>query len=109
MPPLLLTLVFDRMAKGPAPFFVKPIVRGIANNVLTTFVMPQLEQHVGYIEGELAKSEWFAGDEFTAADIQMSFPLEAAAPRAAQPPSAAASALRRSPRRPPRCLDTQAA
>lgn len=82
MPPLLLKLVFDRMAKGPAPFFVKPIVRGIANKVLTTFVMPQLELHVGYIEGELAKSEWFAGDEFTAADVQMSFPLEAAATRA---------------------------
>ena len=30
------------------------------------------------MEGELAKSAWFAGDEFTAADIQMSFPLEAA-------------------------------
>ena len=34
-----------------------------------------------YWEGELAKSEWFAGNEFTGADIQMSFPLEAAAAR----------------------------
>ena len=36
---------------------------------------------MAYWEGELGKSEWFAGNEFTAADIQMSFPLEAAAAR----------------------------
>ena len=34
------------------------------------------------MESELAKFRWFAGDEFTAADIQMSFPLEAAVKRA---------------------------
>ena len=34
------------------------------------------------MEAELARSAWFAGDEFSAADIQMSFPLEAAAARA---------------------------
>ena len=34
-----------------------------------------------YWEGELGKSEWFAGSEFSAADIQMSFPLEAASAR----------------------------
>ena len=82
MPPLLLKLVFERMAKGPAPLLVRPIVRGIAKKVLTTFVDPQVELHMSYIEGELGKNTWFAGDEFTAADIQMSFPLEAAASRA---------------------------
>ena len=82
MPPLLLKLVFERMAKGPAPLLVRPIVRGIAKKVLTTFVDPQVELHMSYIEGELGKNAWFAGDEFTAADIQMSFPLEAAASRA---------------------------
>jgi glutathione S-transferase len=81
MPPLLLKLVFERMAKGPAPLLVRPIVRGIAKKVMTTFVDPQLELHVNYIEGELAKSPWFAGSELSAADIQMSFPLEAAAAR----------------------------
>ncbi len=34
-----------------------------------------------YWEAELGKSAWFAGNEFTAADIQMSFPLEAAQAR----------------------------
>ena len=34
------------------------------------------------MESELAAHSWFAGTEFTAADVQMSFPLEAAASRA---------------------------
>ena len=51
------------------------------SQVLTALVNPQLKQHMAFWEAELSKSEWFAGDEFTAADIQMSFPLEAAAAR----------------------------
>jgi len=82
MPPLLLKLVFDRVASSPAPFFVRPIARAIAHKVLQTFVLPQVRQHLDYLEGELAQRDWFAGDSFSAADIQMSFPLEAAAARA---------------------------
>ena len=82
MPPLLLKLIFERMKTQPVPFFVRPVVKGIADKVLTTFVNPQLKLHVDYMETELGKSAWFAGEEFTAADIQMSFPLEAASSRA---------------------------
>lgn len=81
MPPLLLKLIFMRMAKGPTPFFVRPLVRGIANKVMSTFVDPQLALHASYIDTELAKSEWFAGKEISGADIQMSFPLEALSSR----------------------------
>ncbi len=45
-------------------------------------MIPQIERHLDYLEGELAHSDWFAGNEFTAADVQMSFPLEAAHARA---------------------------
>jgi glutathione S-transferase len=38
--------------------------------------------HLDYLEGELAKSTWFAGEQFTGADVMMSFPLEAATQRA---------------------------
>ena len=82
MPPLLLKLVFQRVAPTPAPFFVKPVVRGLSSKVQESFVDPQLKLHLDYLEGELAKSAWFAGDDFSAADIQMSFPLEAATGRA---------------------------
>jgi glutathione S-transferase len=82
MPPLLLKLIFDRMETAPMPFFVKPVARGIARKVKGDFVLPQLKTHLDYMEAELGKTEWFAGNEFTAADIQMSFPIEAARSRA---------------------------
>jgi glutathione S-transferase len=81
MPPLLLKLVFDRVENSPAPFFVRPIARAIANKVKDSFVLPQIRQHLAFLEGELAQRPWFAGDDFSAADIQISFPLEAAAAR----------------------------
>lgn len=82
MPPLLLKLVFTRIESAPVPFFVKPIVRKIVSTAMTSFIEPQLKRHLDYMEGELAKTTWFAGNEMTAADVQMSFPLEAAASRA---------------------------
>ncbi|WP_027214955.1 glutathione S-transferase [Burkholderia sp. WSM2232] len=81
MPPLLLKLVALRIASAPMPFFAKPIARKIAATLQSSFIDPQLKLHLGYIEKELAKSQWFAGDDFTAADVQMSFPLEAATAR----------------------------
>jgi glutathione S-transferase len=82
MPPLLLKLIFDRIETGPMPFFIRPIARGISQRVKEGFVTPQLETHLGFMESELGKSTWFAGDELTAADVQMSFPVEAAKQRA---------------------------
>jgi glutathione S-transferase len=82
MPPLLLKLVFDRIESGPMPFIARPVARAIARRVKGSFVEPQITRHLDYMESELAKSLWFAGDEFSAADIQMSFPLEVAVTRA---------------------------
>jgi glutathione S-transferase len=81
MPPLLLKLVFDRVESSKMPFFVKPIAKAIAGKVKSSFISPQLKTHLDFMESELAKREWFAGDAFSGADIQMSFPLEAAASR----------------------------
>lgn len=81
MPPLLLKLIFDRVESGPMPFFARPIARGIARKVKEAMILPNLKRHLDYMEGELARSAWFAGDAFSAADIQMSFPLEASAVR----------------------------
>ncbi|GAW40446.1 Glutathione S-transferase GstB [Brevundimonas sp. SH203] len=81
MPPLLLKLVFSVLPQR-APGLMKPLVKGVANKALAGFVEPQLRAHVAYWEAELGRSEWFAGDQFTAADIMMSFPVEAGADRA---------------------------
>jgi glutathione S-transferase len=82
MPPLLLSLIFGRLPKAPMPFFVRPIVKGIAAKAQQTFIGPQLKNHLDWMEGEMVTREWFAGNEFSAADIQMSFPVEAFATRA---------------------------
>ena len=82
MPPLLLTLVCERVKSAPMPFFVRPIARGIAGKVMDGFVRPNLQRQLDFMEAELARRPWFAGEDFTAADVQMSFPLEAAAQRA---------------------------
>jgi len=79
MPPLLMKLILDRMMK--APLLVRPVAKAIANKVKTSFVEPNIRRQLDFMEGELGRSTWFAGDEFTAADIQMSFPLEAASAR----------------------------
>ena len=82
MPPLLLKLIFDMVESSPMPFFVKPIARAISGKVKAMMVTPNLNRQLDFMEGELAKSEWFVGNEFSAADVQMSFPIEAAAQRA---------------------------
>ena len=82
MPPLLLKLIFGRIATRAMPFFAKPIARAISAKVQSDFVDPNLTRQLDFMEAELNQTEWFAGPEFSAADIQMSFPLEAAAQRA---------------------------
>ncbi len=81
MSPLLLKLVFDKIESSPMPFFVKPIAKAISGKAKSSFIMPQLNTHLDYLESELGKSKWFVGDDFTAADVQLSFPIEAAAAR----------------------------
>jgi glutathione S-transferase len=81
MPPLLLKLIFDRIKTGPMPFFVRPIARKISQTAKNAVVLPNLKRLLDYMEGELGQHEWFAGPAFSAADIQMSFPLEAASVR----------------------------
>ena len=82
MPPLLMKLVFDKVRTAPVPFFIKPVVKAIADKVTKSFIAPNLQRQFDFMEAELAKRPWFAGAKFSAADIQMSFPIEAAAARA---------------------------
>jgi glutathione S-transferase len=81
MPLLFMKLVFGRIPSR-LPFFFKPVGRAIVKGANTTLLDPQIGNHFMFLETELGKREWFAGSAFTAADIQMSFPLEAASARA---------------------------
>jgi glutathione S-transferase len=81
MTPLLLSLIFRKISNPPLPLPIKmmiaPITRAIAAQVNKMVIAPNLKAHQDYMEAELGKSLWFAGDEFTAADVQMSFVVEA--------------------------------
>lgn len=81
MPPLVMSLVFSRLDKPPVPALIRPVARLLAGGVKAKFLAPQLRQLLGFWEGELEGRAWFAGDAFSAADIQMSFPLLAMASR----------------------------
>lgn len=81
MPWLVMKLVFSRIPKSPdMPFFLRPVAKQIMAKVQTQFLDPQLSTHLGFVEASLQGQDWLAGD-FSAADIQMSFPLEAASNR----------------------------
>ena len=81
MTPLLLKLIFDVMPRR-APGLMRPLVKAVAGRAKAGMVEPQLKAHMDYWEGELAVTGGFAGAELSAADVMMSFPLEAAASRA---------------------------
>jgi glutathione S-transferase len=77
MPYLLLKLIFGKIQTAKVPFFIKPISNKIASKVMADFVTPNLTRHAAFLGQHLAKNTWFAGDELTAADIQMSYAVEA--------------------------------
>jgi glutathione S-transferase len=81
MPFLVMKLLFTKV-KTDAPFLVRPIAKAIATMVGRQFLDPNLEAHIKFLADHLAKHAWFAGDELSAADVQMSFPVEALLARA---------------------------
>ena len=78
MPPLVMALVFNKIKTAPMPFFAKPIAKAIVAKVMAGFVQPNLDRNLAFMENELGDRGWFAGPTFSAADVMMSFPVEAA-------------------------------
>ena len=77
MPPLVANLVLEKARqKGSKPFFIKPITNKLVDGILNAYYGPNLAQSLRYVESYLSKSDWFAGDAPTGADVQMIFPLE---------------------------------
>jgi len=76
MPVLLLKLIFTKM-ESALPWFLRPIARAISGKVHQSYIHPTLKGLLDCMESELSRSSWFAGDAFTAADIQMSYAVEA--------------------------------
>jgi glutathione S-transferase len=81
MPPLVLTLFLNRMETAPMPFFARPIARRLTKAVRDGYLNHTMKALFDYLNDELGKAEWLAGDDITAADIAMSFPMEGFAVR----------------------------
>jgi glutathione S-transferase len=77
MPPLLMRMLFEKVKSSPMPFFIKPVAKMIADKVLTTFVNPEITLNMSFVDQYLSTHTWFAGENLSGADFQMSFPLEA--------------------------------
>jgi glutathione S-transferase len=82
MPLMIISLLFSRIESAPMPFFIKPIARGIVAKVREGYLDRNVQKNLRFMENTLATSDWFAGATFSGADVQMSFPVEAAAVRA---------------------------
>lgn len=81
MPPMVMNLVLTKVKSSPMPFFVKPIAKKIADQIVKQFSGPNIKRSLEFIEDHLSQNTWFCGDQLTGADVQMSFPLEASAAR----------------------------
>jgi glutathione S-transferase len=81
MPPLVAKLVLDKVRTHAKPFFVKIIANKIVDKLMASYYGPIIAKNMDFIESHLAHNAWFAGDQLSGADIQMSFPLEAAVAR----------------------------
>ncbi len=81
MPYMVMSLVVGRIETAPMPFFVKPIAKGIAAKIRESFLTPNIDRNMAFMEATLASSTWFTGETMSGADILMSFPVEAAAAR----------------------------
>ncbi len=77
MPPLVLTLMLGRMETAPMPFFARPIAKKLTGAVREGYLNHTVAGLFGYLDAELAKSAFLAGEDLTGADIMMSFPAEA--------------------------------
>ncbi|NNF39935.1 MAG: glutathione S-transferase [Woeseiaceae bacterium] len=78
MPLMIISLILARVEDAPMPFFVKPVARGIAGKVRASYLDSNIGRNLKFMDETLGQSQWFGGDQFSAADVQMSFALEAA-------------------------------
>ena len=77
-PLMLVAVILGRIETAKMPFFVKPIAKGIVQKVREGFLDANIKRNLDYMESTLQHSTWFCGEHMTAADVQMSFAIEAA-------------------------------
>ncbi len=81
---LVMKLVFNTIPRQPMPFFAKPIAKALCGKVQQQLIDPNVDTALAFIEEHLGRHTWFAGEQLSMADFQMSFGVEAALSRAAK-------------------------
>lgn len=81
MPPMVAKLVFDKVRASASPFFVKMVANKIADKVMAGYFGPNIAVNLEFVNTHLSSNKWFAGEQLSGADFQMSFPLEATVAR----------------------------
>jgi glutathione S-transferase len=80
---LVMKLVFMTIPTQPMPFFVRPIARQLCAQVQVKLIDPNVATALAFMEDHLGGHAWFAGENLSIADFQMSFAVEAALARGA--------------------------
>ena len=70
MPLLVMRLVFSKVV-DQSPMLIKPVSKKIQSQVEKNMISRSLDSMLGMMEQHLQDNHWFAGSEFSAADIQM--------------------------------------
>ena len=78
---LVMKLVFVTIPTQPMPFFVRPIARKLCAQVQAKLINPNIATAMAFMETHLGSHVWFAGEQLSIADFQMSFAVEAALAR----------------------------
>ncbi len=81
MPYLFLKFVMSRLSKSPVPLPLRPVAKMLAWGLNKQLIEPNFKNQFQFLDRKLAANNWLTGAEFTAADIQMSYPLLAAQSR----------------------------
>ncbi|BDH47519.1 glutathione S-transferase [Salmonella enterica subsp. enterica serovar Choleraesuis] len=75
MPLLMIRLVLGKLGQSPVPWLLRPVGRALSHGIQSKWLSGQLKTHADFLEKHLCAHRWFAGSNFSAADIQMSFPV----------------------------------
>lgn len=81
MPLMVTTLLVSSIKNSPVPFFIRPVTNAVAGKITSMYLQPNFERHYKFLENQLETSpdggSFLCGKDLTAADVLMSFPLEA--------------------------------
>lgn len=75
MPLLMIQLVLGKLGAAPVPWLLRPMGRALAKGIQHKWLNGQLMTHARFLEQHVARQPWFAGEQFSVADIQMSYPV----------------------------------